>query len=68
MLGRMKWQLEHHYGMRSLVETGIGWLKGLTGGILHARKFGAQSKEVVIDISVLNRQIRAVKPLTIRVK
>lgn len=66
--GRMKWQQEHDYGLRSLVETGIGRLKGHTVGILRARTFGAQKKEVAIDISVLNRQIQAVKPVTVRVK
>ncbi len=39
-----------------------------TGGMLRARTFGAQKKEVDIDISVMNRQIRAAKPVTIRVK
>lgn len=51
-----------------MAETSIGRLKALTGGILHARTFGAQRKEVMIDISVLKRQIRAVKPVTVRVK
>jgi len=64
----MAWQKEHTYGLRSLAETGIGRLKGHTGGILRARTFGAQCKEVSIDISVLNRQIRAAKPMTVRVK
>ena len=68
MRGRRSWQQEDHYGLRSLVETGIGRLKGLTGGSLRARTFGAQQKEVAIDISVLNRQIQAAKPVTIRVK
>ena len=68
MHGRMNWQKEHGYGLRSLAETGIGRLKGLTGGTLRARTFGAQQKEVAIDISVLNQQIRAAKPVTIRVK
>lgn len=62
--GRMNRQKENDYGLRSLAETSIG---RLTGGILHARTFGAQRKEAMIDISVLNRQIRAAKPVTIRV-
>ena len=56
MHGRLKWQQEHHYGLRSLAETGIGRLKGLTGGspaCPHLRS--ASRKEVAIDISVLNR-------------
>ena len=66
--GRMTWQKDNNYGLRSLAETGIGRLKGHTGGILRARTFGAQQKGVAIDISVLNRQIRAAKPVTVRVK
>ncbi|MEO1495343.1 MAG: IS5 family transposase [Pseudomonadota bacterium] len=65
--GRMNWQEENNYGLRSLAETGIGRLKGHTGGILRARTFGAQQKEVAIDITVMNRQIRAAKPVTVRV-
>ncbi len=65
--GRMKWQQEHDYRLRSLAEIGIGRLKGHIGEILRARTFGAQKKEIAIDISVLNRQIRAAKPLTVRV-
>lgn len=66
--GRMRWQKDNDFGLRSLAETGIGRLKGFTGGILRARTFGAQKKEVAIDISILNRQIRAAKPVTVRVK
>lgn len=66
--GRMNWQKDNGYGFRALGETGIGRFKNHTGGILRARTFGAQQKEVNIDISVMNRQIRAVKPVTVRVK
>ncbi len=62
----MNWQEDNDYGLRSLGETGIGRLKGHTGGILHARTFGAQRKETMIDISVLIRQIQAAKPVTVR--
>jgi hypothetical protein len=65
--GRMTWQKDKDYGLRSLAETGIGRLKNLASGILRARTFGAQKKEVAIDISVLNRQIQAAKPVTVRV-
>ncbi|MEO1495111.1 MAG: transposase [Pseudomonadota bacterium] len=66
--GRMTSQKDNDYGLRSLAETGIGRLKGHTRGILRARTFGAQQKEVAIDISVMNRQIRAAKPATIGVQ
>ena len=66
--GRMNWQKENDYGFRALRETGIGRFKNHTGGILRARAFGAQQKEVEIDISVMNRQIRAAKPMIVRVK
>ena len=62
----MNWQKDNDYALRSLGETGIGRLKGHTGGVLRARTFGAQKKEVDIEISVMNRQIRAAKPVTVR--
>ena len=65
--GRMAWQKRHDYGLRSLVETGIGRIKGLNGGQLTARTFGAQRKEIAIQIAALNRMIRATKPNTIRI-
>ena len=65
---RMKWQQKLRFGLSSLAETGIARMKGLTGRTLCARTFGAQQKEVAIDISILKRQIRAAKPVTLRVK
>jgi len=63
----MAWQKRNDYGMRSLVETGIGRIKGHNGGKLTARTFGAQQKEIAIQIAVLNRMIRNAKSNTIRV-
>lgn len=65
--GRMAWQKRHDYGLRSLVETGIGRIKGISGGKLMARTFGAQRKEVATHIAALNRMIHATKPNTIRI-
>ena len=66
--GRMAWQKRHGYGWRSLVETGVGRIKRLNGGLLRARTFGAQRKEVALQIAALNRMIRAAKPITVRVQ
>jgi hypothetical protein len=42
-------------------------IKRFNGGKLTARAFGAQRREIGIQIAALNRMIRAVKPTTIRV-
>ena len=64
--GRMAWQKRTEYGLRSLAETGIGRIKSFNGGKLTARTFGAQRKEIAIQIAMLNRMIRTAKPNTIR--
>ena len=65
--GRMAWQKNNDYGLRSLAETGVGRIKRLNGGKLTARTFGAQRREIAIQIAALNRMIRAAKPTTVRV-
>ena len=65
--GRMAWQKRHDYGLRSLVETGVGRIKGINRGTLTARTFGAQRKEIAIQIAALNRMIHATKPNSTRV-
>lgn len=64
--GRMAWQKRNEYGLRSLAETAVGRVKRLNGGVLRARTFGAQRKEVEVQIAVLNRMIRNGKPNTVR--
>ena len=64
--GRMAWRKRNNYGPRSLAETGIGRVKGFNCGKLTARTFGAQKKEIAIQIAALNRMIRATKPMTER--
>lgn len=66
--GSVNWQKDNDYGFRVLGETGIGRQKGHTGGVPRDRTFGALKKEVDIDILVTHRQIRAAKPLVVRVK
>ena len=65
--GRMAWQKRHDYRKRSLAETAVFRVKKLNGGKLSARTFGAQQNEVIIQIAVLNKMIRAAKPIRIRV-
>jgi len=65
--GRMAWQKRHDYGKRALVETAVSRIKSLNKGRLTARTFGSQKTEVAIQVAVLNRMIRAAKPVTVRV-
>lgn len=58
--GRMAWQKNNDYGLRSLVETGVSRIKHFNSGKLTARTFGAQRSEIAIQIAALNRMIRAV--------
>jgi hypothetical protein len=65
--GRMGWQKTTGYGRRSLVETTIGRYKAAIGPRLHARTFLTQRGEAAIAVEVLNRMIRAAKPISVRV-
>lgn len=63
--GRMAWQKRHGYGRQALGETGIGRIKSNCDGRLHARTYGAQCKEIAIQVRVANRQIATAKPVTV---
>ncbi len=65
--GRMAWQQATGYGRRSLVETAIGRYKMAIGSRLRARTFRNQQGEAAIAVEVLNRMIRAAKPISARV-
>ena len=65
--GRMAWQKATGYGRRSLVETAVGRYKAIIGPKLRARTLPAQQGEAAIAADVLNRMIRAAKPVSIRV-
>ena len=65
--GRMGWQKTTGYGRRSLVETTIGRYKAAIGPRLHARTFLTQRGEAAIAVEVLDRMIRAAKPISARV-
>ncbi len=65
--GRMAWQRATGYGRRSHAETAVGRYKGLIGPKLRARALSAQRGEAAIAVEVLNRMIRAAKPVSIRV-
>ena len=64
--GRMGWQKATGYGRRSLVETAMGRYKWLIGPALRACSLPDQRGEVVIAVAVLNRVIRAAKPVSVR--
>ncbi len=64
--GRMAWQKATGYGRRSLAETGIGRYKAAIGPRLRARTRLGQQGEVALAVEVLNRMIRAAKPVSVR--
>ncbi len=63
----MAWQRATGYGRRSHAETAVGRYKGLIGPKLRARALPAQRGETAIAAEVLNRMIRAAKPISVRV-
>ena len=65
--GRMAWQRATGYGRRSLAETAVGRYKAIIGPKLRARGLPAQQGEASIAVEVLNRMIRAAKPISVRV-
>ncbi len=65
--GRMAWQRATGYGRRSLAETAVGRYKAIIGPRLRARGLPAQQGEASIAVEVLNRMIRAAKPISLRV-
>ncbi len=65
--GRSAWRKATGYGRRSLVETAIGRYKALIGPRLRARTLANQQGEVALGSEVLNRMIRAAKPISVRI-
>ncbi len=64
---RMAWQKATGYGRRSLAEAAVGRYKGIIGPKLRARVLAAQQGEAAMAVEVLNRMVRAAKPMSIRV-
>ena len=62
----MAWQRTTGHGRRSLAETGIGRYKASIGPRRRARTLPGQQGEVAIAVEVLNRMIRAAKPVSVR--
>ena len=65
--GRMVWRKVTGYGRRSLAETAVGRYKAIIGPKLRARILHAQRGEAAMAAKVLNRMIRAAKPVSMRV-
>ncbi len=65
--GRMAWQRATGYGRRSLAETAVGRHEAIIGPKLRARSLPAQQGEAAMAAEVLNRMIRAAKPISVRV-
>ncbi len=64
--GRIGWQRATGYGMRNQAETAVGCYQHLIGPKLRARGRPAQHGEVALAVQVLNRMIRAAKPVSVR--
>jgi hypothetical protein len=65
--GRSAWRKATGYGQRSLAETSIGRYKALVGPRLRARGLANQQGEIALGTKVLNRMIRVVKPISVRI-
>jgi hypothetical protein len=63
----MAWQKAAGCGRRSLGETAVGRYKRLVGPKLRARGLPGQRAEAALALQVLNRMIRAAKPVPVRV-
>ena len=63
----MGWQRATGYGMRNHAETTMSRYKHLIGPRLRARTWSGQQGEVTLAVHVLNRMIRAAKPVSVRV-
>ena len=63
----MAWQQATGYGRRGLAETAVGRCKAVIGPRPRARGLPAQRGEAAIAVGVLDRMIRAAKPVSIRV-
>ena len=64
--GRMGWQRATAYGRRNHAEATMGRTKHLIGPRLRARTLPTQRGEVAIAVSVLDRMIRVVNPVSVR--
>jgi hypothetical protein len=62
----MAWQRETDHGRRSLVETAIGRYKAIIGPGLRARALPARQGEAATSAEVLDRMIRAARPVSVR--
>jgi hypothetical protein len=65
--GRMAWQKQSGYTLRSRVEVAIGRYKQIIGPELRARSLPTQKTEVAIAVKVLNRMARTGMPISVRV-
>ena len=65
--GHMGWQRETGYGRRNQAETAMFRYEHLIGPKLRARSLPAQRGEAAIAVAMLNKMIRAAKPVSLRV-
>ena len=67
-IGRIAWQKENEYGLRSLVELCMLRYKKIIGPSMKARKIPQQKTEGGIATRVLNRMTSLGMPVSVKVK
>ncbi|WP_424139311.1 hypothetical protein [Roseomonas chloroacetimidivorans] len=65
--GHMRWQEATSYGRLALAETAVGRYKAIIGPKLRARNLLAQQAKTAMAVEVLNRMIRAARPVSTRI-
>ena len=66
-LGRIAWQKENNYGLRSLVELCMLRYKKIIGPSMKAREIPQQKTESGVAVRALNRMTSLGMPISIKV-
>ena len=66
-LGRIAWQKENNYGLRSLVELCILRYKKIIGPSMKAREIPQQKTESGVAVRALNRMTSLGMPISVKV-
>lgn len=65
--GRITWQKENNYGLRSRVELAIQRYKRIIGSTMKARALAQQSTEAWISASALNMMTNGGMPVSVKI-
>ncbi len=64
--GRLKWQKDTGYKLRSLAETAMFRYKKIIGGFLRSRNFENQKTEAKIGVALINKMTNLGMPVSVR--